>query len=41
VTRNVQALRSLGAAALLAPPRALEQEVLEAYLRFRQRRKVG
>ncbi len=41
VTRNVQALRSLGAAAVLAGPRALEQAVLDAYVRFRQRRKVG
>lgn len=41
VTRNVQALRALGAAALLARPRALEQAVLDAYVRFRQRRKVG
>ncbi|HTW74485.1 MAG TPA: DUF58 domain-containing protein [Steroidobacteraceae bacterium] len=41
VTRNVQALRALGAAAVLARPRALEQAVLEAYVRFRQRRKVG
>ncbi len=41
VTRHVQALRALGAAAVLARPRSLEEAVLNAYVRFRQRRKVG
>lgn len=41
VTRNVQALRALGAAALLARPAALEQSVVDAYVRFRERRRVG
>jgi uncharacterized protein (DUF58 family) len=41
VVRNVQALRALGAAALLARPSLLEEAVLSAYVQFRQRRRVG
>ncbi|MGH8142720.1 MAG: DUF58 domain-containing protein [Steroidobacteraceae bacterium] len=41
VERNVDSLRALGAAAVLARPELLEQSVLEAYLGFRQRRRVG
>jgi uncharacterized protein (DUF58 family) len=38
--RKVQALRSLGAPALVARPEQLESAVLEAYGSFRQRRRV-
>jgi len=38
--RKVQALRALGAPALVARPEQLEGAVLDAYLRFRQRRRV-
>jgi uncharacterized protein (DUF58 family) len=38
--RKVQALRALGVPALVARPEQLERAVLEAYGRFRQRRRV-
>jgi uncharacterized protein (DUF58 family) len=38
--RKVQALQALGAPALVARPERLEGAVLEAYARFRQRRRV-
>jgi uncharacterized protein (DUF58 family) len=38
--RKVQALRALGAAALVAKPDQLERAVFEAYANFRQRRRV-
>lgn len=38
--RKVQALRALGAPALVARPEQLEQAVLEAYGRFRRQRRV-
>ncbi len=40
LSRNVDALRSLGAACVLAPANALDAAVLEAYLEFRRRRRV-
>src|SRR5262249_41833763 len=40
LNRKVQALRALGAPALVARPEQLEEAVLEAYGRFRQRRRV-
>jgi uncharacterized protein (DUF58 family) len=40
LSRNLKALRSLGAACVLAPPNALDGAVLEAYLSFRRRRRV-
>jgi hypothetical protein len=36
----VRALRALGAAALTAQPADLEKAVLDAYQRFRERRRV-
>jgi uncharacterized protein (DUF58 family) len=38
--QNVASLRSLGAAALLAPPERLDAAVLEAYSSMRQRRRI-
>jgi hypothetical protein len=38
--RKVQALRQLGAPALVAKPDQLERAVLDAYGRFRQQRRV-
>ena len=40
LSRNVDALRALGAACVLAPANALDAAVLEAYLEFRRRRRV-
>jgi uncharacterized protein (DUF58 family) len=40
LSRNVASLRALGAAAVSAAPRELDRVVLEAYLSFRQRRRV-
>jgi uncharacterized protein (DUF58 family) len=40
LARNVASLRSLGAPAVVAAPRELDRAVLEAYLSFRQRRRV-
>jgi uncharacterized protein (DUF58 family) len=40
LARNVASLRALGAAAVSAAPRELDLAVLEAYLGFRQRRRV-
>jgi uncharacterized protein (DUF58 family) len=40
ITANVEALRTRGAAALLAPPERLDRAVFEAYLGFRQRRRI-
>jgi len=40
LARNVASLRALGAAAVSAAPRELDRAVLEAYLGFRQRRRV-
>src|SRR6202163_964317 len=40
LARNVASLRALGAAAVSAAPRELDRAVLEAYLSFRQRRRV-
>ncbi len=40
LSRNVHALRSLGAACVLAPPAVLDRAVLEAYSIFRNRRRV-
>ena len=40
LSRNVKALRALGAACVLAPPNALDGAVLDAYLNFRRRRRV-
>ena len=40
LSRNLRALRALGAACVLAPPAALDRAVLEAYLGFRARRRV-
>jgi uncharacterized protein (DUF58 family) len=41
VERNVRALQSLGAAAVLAPAAVLEQAILQNYVQFRQRRRVA
>jgi uncharacterized protein (DUF58 family) len=40
LSRNVSALRALGAACLVAPPAALDGAVLQAYSGFRRRRRV-
>jgi uncharacterized protein (DUF58 family) len=40
LSRNLRALRALGAACVLAPPAALDRAVLEAYLGTRARRSV-
>ena len=40
LSRNVDALRALGAACVLSPAKALDAAVLEAYLEFRRRRRV-
>jgi uncharacterized protein (DUF58 family) len=40
LSRNVDALRALGAACVLAPANALDAAVLDAYLEFRRRRRV-
>jgi hypothetical protein len=40
LSRNVRALRTLGAACVLAPAQALDGAVLDAYLNFRRRRRV-
>jgi uncharacterized protein (DUF58 family) len=40
LARNVASLRALGAAAVSAAPRELDRAVLQAYLSFRQRRRV-
>jgi uncharacterized protein (DUF58 family) len=40
LSRNLRALRALGAACVLAPPTALDRAVLEAYLGTRARRSV-
>jgi uncharacterized protein (DUF58 family) len=40
LSRNVDALRSLGAACVLASANALDAAVLDAYLEFRRRRRV-
>jgi uncharacterized protein (DUF58 family) len=40
LARNVASLRALGAATVSAAPRELDRAVLEAYLSFRQRRRV-
>jgi uncharacterized protein (DUF58 family) len=40
LARNLAALRALGAPAVLAPPRELDRAVLQAYLGFRQRRRI-
>src|ERR1700722_14705973 len=40
LARNIASLRALGAAAVSAAPRELDRAVLEAYLGFRQRRRV-
>ena len=40
LSRNLKALRALGAACVLAPPAALDNAVLDAYLSFRARRRV-
>lgn len=40
LSRNVNALRTAGAACVLAAPAALDAAVLEAYLDFRRRRRV-
>jgi len=40
LSRNLRALRALGAACVLAPPAALDRAVLDAYLGFRARRRV-
>ena len=40
LARNVASLRALGAAAVSAGPHELDRAVLEAYLSFRQRRRV-
>jgi len=40
LSRNVDALKALGAACVLAPANTLDAAVLEAYLEFRRRRRV-
>jgi uncharacterized protein (DUF58 family) len=40
VTVNLRILRALGAAALTARPERLDQAVFQAYMRFRQRRRI-
>jgi uncharacterized protein (DUF58 family) len=40
LSRNLRALRALGAACVLAPPNALDSAVLEAYLGFRRQRRI-
>ena len=40
LSRNVDALRTLGAGCVLAPANALDAAVLDAYLEFRRRRRV-
>ena len=40
LSRNLKALRTLGAACVLAPPNALDSAVLEAYLGFRRQRRI-
>jgi hypothetical protein len=40
LARNVASLRALGAPAVSAAPRELDRAVLQAYLSFRQRRRV-
>jgi len=40
LTRNLMALRAMGAPAVLTSPRELDRAVLNAYLSFRQRRRI-